>query len=156
MINKLVNRKRLAHTSSTPGKTRTINLYLIDDSWFLVDLPGYGYAKVSKQEQQRWGQVIEGYLQTRRQLAGVLHLVDLRHDPSQNDVMMSEWLEYYEIPYRVVATKADKISRGRRAQQLVRIRKIMRLKHPAISFSAITGEGMEEVYRAIKELKQGK
>ena len=97
--------------------------------------------------------MIEGYLQTRQQLAGVLQLVDLRHDPSQNDVMMSDWLVYYGIPYRVVATKADKVSRGKRTQQLARIHKIMELEHPAICFSAMTGKVRKSI-QSLRRVKQ--
>lgn len=152
LINKMANRKRLAITSSTPGKTRTINYYLIDDSWFLVDLPGYGYARVSREEQRRWGRLIESYLKERKELKGVFHVVDIRHEPGKSDETMAEWLDYYRIPHLVVATKADKISRGKRPQHLARIRRVLRLDYEPICFSAVTGEGLERLYQAIERL----
>src|SRR5665647_847719 len=110
LINKLVNRKKLAKSSSTPGKTRTINYYLINEQWYLVDLPGYGFAKVSKAEREKWGRMIENYLQNRSQVQGVIQLLDIRHAPNENDILMKNWLQHCDIPILMIATKADKVS----------------------------------------------
>ncbi|WP_054692364.1 ribosome biogenesis GTP-binding protein YihA/YsxC [Syntrophomonas palmitatica] len=154
LINKVVNRKNLAKSSSTPGKTRTINYYLLNQAWNMVDLPGYGYAKVSKSEQQKWGRFIEKYLAERTQLKGVIQLLDIRHEPTDNDRLMQEWLLHNEIPILIVATKADKISRGARSKHLAAIRRVLQLPadQSLICFSAENGEGVEEVLNAIEEL----
>lgn len=154
LINKLVNRKNLAKSSSTPGKTRTINFYMVNESWYLVDLPGYGFAKVSKAEKLKWNKMIENYLSGRKQLRGVIQLVDIRHVPAENDILMKEWLMHYQIPLLLIATKADKISRGARQKHLNQIRKAMGLNSGdlLLPFSAETGEGVEEVLAAIEEI----
>jgi GTP-binding protein len=154
LINRLCNRRNLAKSSSTPGKTRTINYYLVNNQWYMVDLPGYGYAKVSKQERARWGKMIESYLSQRRQLKGVLHILDIRHPPSHDDILMKEWLSHQQIPVLIVATKADKISRGARARNLAVIRKELKLPVDLLPlcFSAETGEGIEEIKDALKEI----
>lgn len=154
LINKLANRRNLAKSSSTPGKTRTINYYLINNGWYIVDLPGYGYARVSKTEQQKWGRMIEEYLSKRKQLRGVIQLLDIRHEPNANDVLMQEWLLHCEIPVLMVATKADKISRGARPKHIHAIRRKLNLakQDSVLVFSAETGEGSEEILSAITEL----
>ncbi len=152
LINCIAGRKKLALTSSTPGKTRTINYYLFDDAWFLVDLPGYGYAKVSQQERKRWGVLIERYLKSRPQLKGVIQVVDIRHEPTETDRLMSEWLRRYAVPFFVVATKADKIARGRRKTQTAAIQRELGLSKPPLSFSSVTGEGKDELLQAIGEM----
>lgn len=154
LINKLVNRRGLAKSSSTPGKTRTINYYLINQAWYMVDLPGYGYARVSRREKERWGQMVERYLQKRSQLRGVLMLLDIRHEPNNNDIIMKEWLEHIKVPFLLVATKADKISRGARPKQTALIRRTLGLQeHNApLCFSAQTGEGVEELKQSLQEL----
>lgn len=154
MINKIVNRNKLAKSSSTPGKTRTINYYRINNEWYMVDLPGYGYAKVSKEEKARWGKMIENYLSQRKELKGVIQLIDIRHAPSKDDILMKEWLSHVELPILVVATKADKISRGARQKNLSVIRKELKLPvgQVPLSFSAETGEGKEEIKEAIEEI----
>jgi GTP-binding protein len=156
LINKILNRRNLAKSSSTPGKTRTINFYLINQLFHLVDLPGYGYAKVSRTEQQKWGQIIENYLKNRKQLRGVMHLLDIRHEPSENDLLMKEWLSHYDIPILIVATKADKISRGARQKHLQAISRKLSLEPGVkpIIFSAETGEGTKELHKAIEEILQ--
>lgn len=154
LINKILNRRNLAKSSSTPGKTRTINMYLVNQSFHLVDLPGYGYAKVSRAEQQKWGQIIENYLKNRKQLRGVIHLLDIRHEPTENDFLMKEWLSHYDIPILIVATKADKISRGARQKHLQVIKRKLDL-NPGLKplvFSAQTGEGTNELHKAIEEI----
>ncbi|MCU9533359.1 ribosome biogenesis GTP-binding protein YihA/YsxC [Streptococcus sp. CSL10205-OR2] len=112
-INTLLSRKNLARTSSKPGKTQLLNFYNIDNQLRFVDVPGYGYAKVSKSQRAKWGKMIEEYLVTRENLKVVVSLVDFRHEPSVDDIQMYEFLKYYEIPVIIVATKADKVSRGR-------------------------------------------
>lgn len=154
LINKIANRKNLAKSSSTPGKTRTINYYLINGKFYLVDLPGYGYARAPKAERVRWGKMIEDYLRERQQLCGVIHLVDIRHVPGDNDVLMQTWLRYYNIPYLVVATKADKISKGARQKHIAAVMKAFNMQtgEGLICFSAHTGEGVSEVLTAIQEI----
>ncbi|MDD4665950.1 MAG: ribosome biogenesis GTP-binding protein YihA/YsxC [Clostridia bacterium] len=146
-INKFLNRKNLARTSSIPGKTQTINFYQINESWFFVDLPGYGFARVSKETKSVWGRFIDEYLYLRRQLAGIIQVVDLRHAPSADDVLMQEWLVERGLPYLVIATKADKVARGRWAQQLKIIKDNLKIHSavPVIAFSAQTGEGRAEI-----------
>lgn len=154
LINKFVNQKGLAKSSSTPGKTRTINYYLINKSWYMVDLPGYGYAKVSQQEKKRWGKMIENYLQGRPQLRGVIMLLDIRHSPNDNDLAMKEWLMHSQIPLLLVATKADKISRGQRLKHLKVINQILGLDdyQTPICFSAQNGDGLELLKEALSDL----
>jgi len=121
LINSLCNRKKLCKTSATPGKTRLINVFLINDQFHLVDLPGYGFAKVDKKEKERWGAMMDHYFQDSTLLMHVLLLVDIRHDPTQDDVAMAQYFRQMDIPFTVVATKADKISRGARMKQLAPI-----------------------------------
>ncbi|MDD2510767.1 MAG: ribosome biogenesis GTP-binding protein YihA/YsxC [Syntrophomonas sp.] len=152
LINKICNRKKLAKSSSTPGKTRTINYYLINDQWFMVDLPGYGYARVSREEKSRWKKMIEAYLSQREQLRGVIQLLDIRHEPGENDILMKDWLLHLQIPVLIVATKADKLSRGARMKNMAVIRKTLDLPDMPLVFSAHTGEGVEELKAALAEL----
>lgn len=152
LINKLVNRRNLAKSSSTPGKTRTINYYLINEQWYIVDLPGYGFAKVSKTEREKWGRMIETYLQNREQLRGVIQLLDIRHAPNQNDILMKNWLQNSGIPMLVAVTKADKVSRGGRQKNLNIISKTLELDETPLCFSAENGEGVEELAEAIAEI----
>lgn len=113
LINKMINRKALARTSSNPGKTQTLNFYLINNKFHFVDLPGYGYAKVSKVERARWARFIEEYLISRKNLKVVILITDIRHQPTKDDVVMYDWLKYYELPVIVIGTKADKIPKGK-------------------------------------------
>lgn len=149
LINRLINRKSLARTSSKPGKTQTLNFYLINQSFYFVDLPGYGFAKVSKQVRAEWGRMIEHYLGRRDNLRCVIQLVDLRHPPSADDVLMFDWLKHYEIPIIVVATKADKISRSKRPQYAKQIGQQLQTGpyDSIVIFSATTGEGKDELWR---------
>lgn len=153
LINSLLDRRSLARTSSAPGKTRTINWYEIDETLYFVDLPGYGYAKVSKAEQQRWGQVIERYLQQRTSLKKVLLLVDIRHAPSRDDQMMMEWLRYYQVPTVIVATKSDKIKRSQLEKQKKMLREALGLQDPAdlLAYSSETKMGAEALWERILE-----
>jgi GTP-binding protein len=147
LINTFLGRRNLARTSSTPGKTRTINFYAINDGWFFVDLPGYGYAKASKTDRAQWGKFIEAYLTGRRELAGMIQLIDIRHPPMDSDKTMAEWLRHYGLPMLVVCTKADKLSRGQWPKQVKQIRQGLALSEQAsaIAFSALTGLGKEEL-----------
>lgn len=125
LINALCNRRKLCKTSATPGKTRLINIFLINESFHLVDLPGYGFAKVDKKEKERWGAMMDGYFQQSTLLAHVLLLVDIRHEPKQDDVAMAQYFRQMDIPFTVVGTKADKISRGARMKYLAPICRAM-------------------------------
>lgn len=152
-INTLLNRKNLARTSGKPGKTQLLNFFNIDDKLRLVDVPGYGYARVSKKEREKWGRMIEEYLTSRENLKAVVSLVDFRHEPSADDVQMYEFLKYYEIPVILVATKADKIPRGKWNKHESIIKKKLDFV-PAdtfIVFSSVTREGLEKSWDAILE-----
>ena len=153
-INRLIQRKSLARTSSKPGKTQTLNFYHINDLFYFVDVPGYGYAKVSKKEREKWGKMIEEYITTRENLELVLILVDFRHEPSTEDVQMREFLEYYKIPYRIIMTKCDKIPRGKWNKHVSQIRKAFG-KPPEelfLTFSSETGEGVEKAWEWIESV----
>jgi len=153
LVNSLLNRKGLAKVSSEPGKTRGINFYNVDDTMYLVDLPGYGYAKVSKQEKASWAEMIETYLHTRRQLKLVIMLVDIRHTPTEDDRLMYRWILDRGIAHMVIATKADKISRGRIQGRLSEIRKVLGIKADVslTAYSSETGQGKEQVWRDLEK-----
>ncbi len=150
LINTITNRKKLAHTSSTPGKTRTINFYLINRRFYFVDLPGYGYARVSRKERIQWQKMIEGYLKNRPQLKGVLALIDSRRDPDELELALYRYLASLEKRVVTVLTKADKMPRGRLSQRVAAIRKALGVER-VIPFSARTGEGKAELLKAISE-----
>ncbi|MDR0846318.1 MAG: ribosome biogenesis GTP-binding protein YihA/YsxC [Lactobacillales bacterium] len=152
-INTLIRRKNMARTSSKPGKTQTLNFFNIEDKLLFVDVPGYGYAKVSKSEQAKWGKMIEEYMTTRKELKAVVSLVDLRHDPSVEDVQMYEYLKYYNIPVIVVATKADKIAPGKWNKHINAIKKKLQFDSTDdfILFSSETKQGMEEAWAALEK-----
>ena len=118
LINNMTGNSKLARTSSEPGKTRLVNLYLINEAFFLVDLPGYGFARAPKQEKQKWADMIEGYLKGSEHLKRVFQLVDVRHAPTVDDQLMVEYLRHYDIPFTVVATKADKLSKAQRGRSI--------------------------------------
>ncbi len=153
LINNIINRKKLAFTSSKPGKTQTINFYKIDRYFYFVDLPGYGFAKVSKREKAKWGEMIENYLFNRSHLEGIILLVDARHKPTNDDLMMYDWLLEMNIPTLVVATKVDKVKRSKRKKQERLIKERLNLTPfaPFTFFSAKTGEGRKEVFKFIEE-----
>ncbi|MDQ0090841.1 GTP-binding protein [Paenibacillus anaericanus] len=153
LINRMINRKNLARTSSTPGKTQHLNYYRINDEVYFVDFPGYGYAKVSKTKRQVWGEMIEKYLLDRETLRLVLLIVDLRHLPSKDDELMYDWLKHYDMPVCVVATKADKIPRSRWPKHLKLIREAlaMRAGDGFIMFSSEEGIGKDELWSHIKQ-----
>ena len=151
LINCLTNRKNLARTSSTPGKTATINFYSIGDRYRLVDLPGYGYAKRSKEERESWGRMIEGYLAKRENLVRVIQLVDARHKPTADDKMMLDWINNYGYEPLLVATKLDKLKKAQVEKNLTEIYNELELGDDAvlIPFSAETREGRENVLELI-------
>jgi len=153
LINSLLNRKGLARVSSEPGKTRGINFYNVDDILYFVDLPGYGYAKVSKEEKASWAKMIETYLHTRRQLKLVIMLVDIRHSPTEDDKLMYRWILDRGIAHMVVATKADKIARGRIQGRLSEIRKTLGIKADAslTAYSSETGQGREQLWSELEK-----
>ncbi|KRM36588.1 gtp-binding protein engb [Agrilactobacillus composti DSM 18527 = JCM 14202] len=156
LINTLLSRKGLARTSSTPGKTQTLNFYNIANRLYFVDVPGYGYAKVSKKQREQFGHIIETYLQTRKQMKGVVLLVDARHAPTSDDVSMYNYLKYYEVPTLVVATKVDKIKRGQRVKQTKLIISALDMdpNDELIFFSSETKEGHDAVWRWIEQRSQ--
>ena len=152
IINTLLNRRGIARVSSEPGKTRGINFYNIDDKLYFVDLPGYGYAKVSKEEKARWGKMIETYLNSRRQLEMAVLLVDIRHAPTGDDVMMYKWITGRGLRRLVIATKTDKISRGQIHGKLQDIRKVLGLtqEDKVIAYSSETRQGKDDIWAAIR------
>jgi GTP-binding protein len=153
LLNRLVNRNRLALTGQTPGKTRLVNFFLVNDSFFLVDLPGYGFARVSQAEKRRWAAVTDDYLQGREQLKLVVLLLDIRHAPTADDQAMYNWLVHFQVPAVIVAAKADKVARGRWQARIEEIRKVLGLgpRGPVIPFSAQTGQGWEELWQLIAQ-----
>ena len=152
-INTLLNRKNLARTSGKPGKTQLLNFFNIDDKLRFVDVPGYGYAKVSKTERAKWGKMIEEYLTSRENLRAVVSLVDFRHEPSADDVQMYEFLKYYEIPVIVVATKADKIPRGKwnKNESVIKKKLDFDKNDDFIIFSSVNKDGLDAAWDAILE-----
>mgnify|MGYP003362258277 CR=1 FL=1 len=152
LINVLINRNSYARTSSQPGKTQTLNFYQVEDQLYFVDVPGYGYAKVSKKDREKFGQMIETYLTNRSTLRGVIILVDARHAPTKDDVTMYEWMHYYKMPLLVVATKSDKIARGKWNKQESLIKKTLNFQagDDFIPFSAKTKAGKADVWAWIE------
>lgn len=151
LINGLMNRKSLARTSAQPGKTQTINFYNINDAMYLVDLPGYGYAKASEEVKVKWGKMIENYLHTSKQLKAVFLLIDIRHDPSANDRMMYEWMVYQGFAPIIIATKLDKIKRSQIQKNVKAIREGLNVQPGTtiIPFSAETKQGRDEIWELI-------
>ena len=154
LINSLCAQRALARTSGQPGKTQTINYFAVNDRMYLVDLPGYGYSEASKDKRSAWGDFVTDYLRERDRLALILHLVDLRHTPMTNDKNASEWLLGLNISYIVVATKADKVSRGKRPAHVAMIRKglVLPAYIPSLVYSKETGEGREELWRHVRSI----
>jgi GTP-binding protein len=154
LINKICNKKNLAKIGSVPGKTRQLNYFLINEEFYLVDLPGYGYAKVPEQIRAGWRKLVEEYISERQNVNMVFVLIDARHEPTYLDELMVSWLEYYEISYAIVLTKADKISKNKMEKQIYRSSKIVNndeLCKDYIPFSIITGEGKSEILQLISE-----
>ena len=154
LINSLMNRKSLARISSQPGKTQTINFYNINDAMYLTDLPGYGYAKVSQKEKEKWGKMIENYLNNSKQLRAVFLLIDIRHDPSANDKMMYEWMVYQGFHPIIVATKMDKIKRSQLQKQIKAVKVGLDVEPGTIiiPFSAVTKQGREEIWDLMDQI----
>jgi len=153
LINKLCRRNKLARTSSTPGKTRLLNVFLLNGEFHLIDLPGYGFAKVDKQEKVRWAKMMQDYFRTAKELKHVLCLVDIRHEPTEDDRTMNTFLRQMDIPFTVVATKADKISRGARSKYLAPICRALSVQPwEIICFSGETGDGREELLGRLEQI----
>jgi len=153
LINRLTNNSKLAKTSSEPGKTRLINLYRINDSFFFTDLPGYGFARAPKEEKARWARMIEGYLAGSEQLRHAFLLVDIRHDPTDDDRMMAEYLRHYGIPFTVIATKADKLSGAKRGAALMAVcRGTGAQPWEVVPFSSLSGMGVDKVLGRVQEV----
>lgn len=152
-INTMIRRKSMARISQKPGKTQILNFYKIEEALFFVDVPGYGFAKVSKTEREKWGVMIETYITSREQLRGVIQIVDLRHKPTEDDRMMYEFLKYYDIPVIVVATKADKIPRSKWQKNAKIVRETLDFDpdDKFVLFSSETKMGKDEAWQFIKE-----
>lgn len=158
LINGLLNRKALARTSSQPGKTQTINFYKINNEFYFVDLPGYGYAKVSVSEREKWGKMIENYLHTSDKLALVFLLIDIRHEPSANDKMMYDWILHNGFTPVIIATKLDKIKRSQLQKNLkiIRMKLEMEKDTPIFPYSALSKQGKDEILDFIESVIQTK
>lgn len=152
-INKIVGRKNLVRISSKPGKTRTLNFYTINDAFYFVDVPGYGYAQVSKEEKEKWGTMMEEYFETREQLKVVVQIIDMRHKPSKDDIQMFDYLSHLGKPIIIIATKQDKISKNKRHKHLKEIKQHLVNERGVtiIPFSSETGENKELVWREIEK-----
>lgn len=152
LINALMNRKSLARTSAKPGKTQTINFYNINEEMYLVDLPGYGYARVSESEKAKWGQMVERYLNTSKQLKAVFLLIDIRHDPSANDRMMYDWIVAHGYNPIIIATKLDKLKRSQVAKHIKMVKEGLDLIEgtQVIPFSAVSKQGKEEIWNLVE------
>jgi GTP-binding protein len=149
-----MNRKSLARTSGQPGKTQTINFYNVNDVMYLTDLPGYGFAKVSQAEKEKWGKMIENYLNNSKQLRAVFLLIDIRHDPSANDKMMYDWMVYHGFHPIIIATKMDKIKRSQLQKQIKAIRTGLQVEPDTIilPFSAQTKQGRDEIWDLMDQI----
>ena len=154
LINKMMLRKNLARASSQPGKTQQLNYYRINNIVYLVDFPGYGYAKVSKTQREKFGQMVETYIRERKELKLQLLVVDVRHEPTKDDQLMYEWLKYYEVPTVVIATKADKVPRSRWDKHMKGIRTTLQMnaEDKVVLFSSETGHGRDELWDIINEI----
>src|SRR5690606_17181837 len=152
-INKMIGRKSLARTSSKPGKTQTLNFYNINDSFYFVDVPGYGFAKVSKKDREAWGKMIETYLTTSDKLRAVIQIVDIRHKPTEDDKIMYNFCKHYEIPVIIIATKADKVPKGKWDKHLKVIKETLNIEptDPVVLFSSETGKGKDEAWSIIHQ-----
>lgn len=150
-INTILGRKNYAHTSGKPGKTQTLNFYLVNDEFYLVDAPGYGYADVEKEKQKKFGLMIEDYIRTRENLKCVFLLVDFRHKAQENDVLMYNFLKYYEIPTVIVATKYDKVKPSNQDKQIKILKEELHLlpQDEFVLFSSVTKKGREEIYNIL-------
>ena len=153
LINTLCARKSLAYVGNTPGKTRLLNFFNINDEFSFVDVPGYGFANASKELLIQFGEMMEDYFANREQLVGMILLVDMRHEPTEDDVTMAEYARYFEIPFIVAATKKDKVSRSQQARQLKKIAEVLQCETDnIIPFSSVTKEGREDLLDAVEGL----
>jgi len=153
IINAITNRRHLAKVSSTPGKTRLINFFIINEDFYLVDLPGYGYAKVSKKEKASWGGIIENYLNNRNQLKRVILLVDCRHKPTEDDILMYKWIRHYGYEVMVVATKSDKLSKNdlKKSEKVIRETLELNKNDNLLFFSSLKKENKEDLINTLFE-----
>lgn len=151
-INTLIERKNFAHTSSKPGKTQTLNFYLVNNDFYLVDVPGYGYASVSKDKQKKFGLMIEDYIKNRENLKRVFLLIDYRHKPTEDDVLMYNYLKYYNLNITIVATKYDKVTKNNRIKQDKLIKDTLKLSDEEVfvPFSTVTKKGREDILKIIE------
>ena len=151
-INTLIERKNFAHTSSKPGKTQTLNFYLVNKDFYLVDVPGYGYASVSKDKQKKFGLMIEDYIKNRENLKRVFLLIDYRHKPTEDDVLMYNYLKYYNLNITIVATKYDKVTKNNRIKQDKLIKDTLKLSDEEVfvPFSTVTKKGREDILKIIE------
>lgn len=153
LINHMIQRRSLARTSSKPGKTQTLNFYKINDHFYFVDVPGYGYAQVSKKELSKWGTMMEEYFETRESLRAVILMTDLRHRPTNDDIQMYEYLKYLQLPVIIIATKLDKVLKNKRTSFIKRTMEVMNPdpNDYIVPFSAETGEGKDELWSLLKQ-----
>ena len=154
LINTLLNRKNLARTSAQPGKTQTLNFYLVNQDFYLVDVPGYGYAKVSQKKREQFGMMIQDYLETRANLQGIIILVDARHEPTKNDVAMYNYALYLNIPILVVCTKIDKVKKSQQNKALAILKRKLDLNHDnvaVLTFSSVQKLHVQEVWQWIEQ-----
>ena len=151
LINTMLGRKKLARTSGQPGKTRTINFYEVEKKMYFVDLPGYGYARISKTEQAKWGKMVEGYLIGRREVRRVFLLVDIRHEPGKNDLMLYEWFRHYETPVTIICTKSDKLGKNQIAKQTAQVKRTLGCEGIPVPFSSKSKEGRDAVWELVMD-----
>lgn len=149
LLNSLIGVKGLARTSSNPGRTKALNFFSIDEEMVFVDLPGYGYAKVSKEERKKWGKLIENFLAQRPQLVLCILIVDARHEPSLLDLQMKSWLQHFGLSFLVVNTKVDKLSANERSRSLKRAQQVLTTER-IVPYSAVTGEGIKQLWDEIR------
>lgn len=151
-INTIINRKNLARTSQKPGKTQTLNFYKLNDAFYFVDVPGYGYAKVSKKEREKWGHMMNEYFEKRDTLKAVVLVCDIRHEPTDADVQMYDFLKYFELPIIIIATKLDKVKKSKQHQHVKIVKDTFQVdaEDIVIPFSSETGEGKDQAWQAIK------
>jgi len=149
LINAVLGRKKLARTSQTPGKTRAINFFSVEEKLFFVDLPGYGYARISKTESAKWGKMVEDYIKNREQIRHLFLLVDIRHEPGDHDKMLFEFFNHFALPFTIVATKSDKLKRSQIPKHLAMIRKSFALENPPLAFSSETKDGRNKLWDII-------
>jgi GTP-binding protein len=153
LLNRLIHRKKFARVSNTPGRTREVNFFRVNDAFILVDLPGYGYARVSKEKRAEWRPLIESYMRGSEQLRGIVHLLDSRHDPTSDDRQMLDFLSEIGVPTIVVLTKIDKLTSKQRAERVFAIARDLALDaEQVIPFSAVTGEGRDDLASAVESL----